>query len=341
MLVLGIESTCDETAFAVVREGKEILSNVIASQIDLQKDFGGVVPELAARRHVDAITPLLEQCLQEAGVPLNEIDLIAVAHGPGLIGPLTIGVTAAKALSLSLQKPFIGVNHIEAHLYGAIMSSTEPVEFPALGVVISGGHTALVLMHGIGHYSLIGQSVDDAIGEAFDKVARILRLPYPGGPEIERLAASGDARRYPFKAGKVKDAPLSFSFSGLKTSVLYTVNGQNVSESRGSQLDMQEISDVAASFQWAALMDIVEKSLAAAQLYGLNTLVLGGGVTNNQKLREFFTQADPVMRYCWPNKGLSVDNAAMIAGLGYHCFLNRGEGDAYDLEAKTCIPFGV
>jgi N6-L-threonylcarbamoyladenine synthase len=220
MLVLGIETTCDETACAIVKDGHTILSNVISSQIDLHAEYGGVVPELSCRRHVDVIMSVIQQALLEASVGLEDIDLIAVAYGPGLVGALLIGLTSAKTLSLALGKPFIGVNHVEAHLYAAMMSKDLSIQFPCLGVVLSGGHTALVLIEKFGQSRLISETVDDAIGEAFDKVAKMMGLPYPGGPQIESLATQGNPEAFPFKPGKVKEMPLHFSFSGLKTAVL-------------------------------------------------------------------------------------------------------------------------
>jgi N6-L-threonylcarbamoyladenine synthase len=336
MLVLGIETTCDETACAVVKDGKEILSNVIATQTDLHSIYGGVYPELACRRHFELIVPMVDQALKGANVTTAQIDLISVAYGPGLIGALLLGVHAAKALSLAWKKPFIGVNHVEAHLYGAWMGC-EKAEFPALGVVISGGHTFLVKMESLGQYEMVGQTVDDAIGEAFDKVAVMLDLPYPGGPEIEKLASQGDPKKFPFKAGVVKGRPWDFSFSGLKTNVLYTVKGQNCDKKAPSQIAEQDKPHIAASFQEAALGDIAIKALAAAEKFECKMIFLGGGVTHNQRLRELFkTSKIPVH---WPLPGLSLDNAAMIAGLGYHLFLQRGcQGDSLDLEPKPRIP---
>ena len=222
MLVLGIETTCDETAAAVVEDGSKILSNIIFSQIHLHQKFGGVFPELASRSHVDKILLAIDESLKKANITLSDIDVIAVANRPGLIGSVLIGLNAAKALSLSLKKPFIGINHIEAHLYAAMMESINNLIFPALGVVISGGHTKLLKILDIGKYEDIGTTIDDAIGESFDKVASILDLRYPGGPEVEKLAKLGDSTKYKFKAGKVDKNPFNFSFSGLKTKVLYT-----------------------------------------------------------------------------------------------------------------------
>ena len=336
MIVLGIESTCDETACAVVEKGKKILSNVIASQTELHARYGGVFPELACRKHFDIMIPIIDRALQEAGISAAEIDLISVAHGPGLIGALLLGVNTAKSLSLAWNKPFVGVNHVEAHLYAAIMGCETP-EFPALGVVISGGHTFLVKIHRIGHYAMIGHTVDDAIGEAFDKVGVLLGLPYPGGPEIEKLAQEGDPKKYPFKSGVVKGKPWHFSFSGLKTNVLYTVKGQDCDKKAPNQIPDEDKPHIAASFQEAALKDIANKALAAVTEFDCKMIFLGGGVTHNQRLRELF-QASKVPVH-WPLPGLSLDNAAMIAGLGYHLFLQKNcQGDPLDLEPQPRIP---
>lgn len=341
MFVLGIETTCDETSCSIVKDGQEILSNVVTSQIDLHAEYGGVVPELSCRRHVDVLIPVLKQCLSEAHMSLEQIDLFAVAYGPGLIGPLLLGVTTAKTLSLTLNKPFIGVNHVEAHLYAALMSHPHPIEFPCLGVVVSGGHTALVCMNDIGSYNLIGETIDDAIGEAFDKVAKQLNLPYPGGPQIETLALKGNPRRFPLKAGKVKDKPFSFSFSGLKTAVLYTLKGQNKEGSNALPLSAENIADLCASFQQAALNDIVDKAILAAKQHDCRTLVFGGGVTNNRQLRKLVAEKAPNLTALWPAGGLSLDNAAMIAGLGYHTYQKKGAGDTLELEPATRIPFAI
>ena len=330
MKVLGIETTCDETAAAVVEDGEKVLSNIIASQS--HQKYGGVYPEMAAREHVRAIVPTIQEALEVAGVEQGEIDLIAVAKGPGLIGPLLIGINAAKALSLAWGKPFIGVNHVEAHLYAAMMSN-QVYTFPALGVVVSGGHTFMARILGVGHYELIGTTVDDAIGEAFDKVAALLGLPYPGGPEVEALARSGDRDRYPYKAGKVKGHHWDFSFSGLKTNVLYTVKGQNGDKHGEMAISEEEKAHVAASFQETALGDIVNKALAAASEFNCKAIYVGGGVSHNQRFREMLEAEIPVY---WPGPNLSLDNAAMIGGLGFHHF--DGKGSGLDLEPQTRIP---
>jgi tRNA N6-adenosine threonylcarbamoyltransferase len=339
MLVLGIESTCDETGCSVVVDGKEILSNIIASQVKIHEEFGGVVPELACREHIDVFIPVLDKALKEAKVTLQDIDLIAVAYAPGLIGAVMLGLNVAKALSVSTGTPYIGVNHIEAHLYASIMSHHETVKFPALGVVLSGGHTSLILMRDIGDYELIGETIDDALGEAFDKVAKMMDLPYPGGPQIEKLAKDGDAYSYSIRAGRIKERPLHFSFSGLKTAVLYSLRGQNVKSITPNSLTHSEICNMAATFQRVAFEDVVKKSLKAAETHGCDTLIFGGGVTNNQALRKMFNESAPDHQLLWPSAGLSLDNAAMIAGLGYHRYRARGSGDSLDLEAQSRIHF--
>jgi N6-L-threonylcarbamoyladenine synthase len=337
MNILGIESTCDETACAIVQDGKKILSNIVLSQHEIHQNWGGVIPELACRRHIEALLPVICKATEEANISLEEIAAVAVAHGPGLIGALLIGLHGAKALSLALDKPLIGINHIEAHLYAALMGE-EMVQFPALGVVLSGGHTTIVKMEGIRKYQLIAQTVDDAIGEAFDKVARILNLPYPGGPHVEKLAHSGDPSKYPFKPGFVKEKPFDFSFSGLKTATLYAARGQNGTMKEVKALDQQHAADIAASFQYVAFSDIIKKTELAAQIHGCKTIVFGGGVTNNKTLRERFKQEIKNLLLIWPPHNLSLDNGAMIAGLAYHK-LREGRIDNYFLEATCSLSF--
>lgn len=315
VLVLGIESTCDETSVALVESGTTILSNIIYSQTEEHEPYGGVVPELACRKHLDVIIPVLKQALHEAGRSIEDIDLIAAAKGPGLMGALLIGLNLAKALSLALEKPFIGVNHSEAHLYAAMMP-TPPKQFPCLGVLLSGGHTALIHIEALRKYRLLGTTVDDAIGEAFDKVASLLGYPYPGGPFIENLAVEGDPYKYSFNAGQVKKNPLDFSFSGLKTNVLYTVKGQH--SKKAEPLTDQKKKDVAASFQRAAFSDVVNKTLLALDKEPYKALILGGGVTSSRTLKKMFNEALPSFEQFWPTKALATDNAAMIAGLAFH-----------------------
>lgn len=338
MRILGIETTCDETSCAVVEDGRRILSNVVSSQIDLHAAFGGVVPELSCRRHVEVILPVVKEALAQADIPLEGVDAIAVAYGPGLVGALLLGLTAAKALSLAAHIPFVGVNHIEAHLYAAMMSHPMPIAFPCVGVVLSGGHTALVRVDAIGSYKLLGETHDDAIGEAFDKVGKMLGLPYPGGPHVEMLARGGNPYRFPLRGGCIKGRPYDFSFSGLKTAVLYTIQGQNACAGASNDLSLQDKADIAASFQQAAFDDVIDKAGGAARAYGSTTVLFGGGVTNSKTLRERFAAKEPALTALWPAPGLSLDNAAMIAGLGYHVMQRQG-ASALDLEAATRIPF--
>ncbi len=338
MKVLGIESSCDETACAVVEDGTTILAQTIASQVDLHTMYGGVYPELACRRHFEFLFPLIQETMNKASLTSADIDLIAVAHGPGLVGALLMGLSAAKGLAFAWKRPFVGVSHVEAHLYAAMMQTKLLFHLPALGVVISGGHTLLVKIESLGHYTLIGTTVDDAIGEAFDKVATLLDLPYPGGPEIEKLALKGDPSKYPFKAGVVKGEPWDFSFSGLKTNVLYTLKGQNCNRKAPSIISETDKPHIAAGFQEAALGDVLKKSLAAVEAFNCKMIFLGGGVTQNNRLKELFKKSPvPVV---FPPPGLSLDNAAMIAGLGYQIFHRKGgQGDSFDLEPLPRIPF--
>lgn len=337
MRILGIESTCDETAAAVVVNGSDILSNIVASQEDLHERFGGVVPELACRRHIEVMLPVIRKALAEAGTTLDGIDLIAASFAPGLIGAIMIGLSCAKALSLATGIPFIGVNHVEAHLYAALMGNEKP-QFPCIGVVLSGGHTSILLMEEIGRYRLIGETQDDAVGEAFDKVAKMMGLPYPGGPLIEKLAEEGDPYAYPLKIGRVKEKPFDFSLSGLKTSVLYTLKGQNKS-GIAEKLTLKEKQNVAASFQRVVFDDIGQKVQKAAEDFGASTLLFGGGVTNNMALRSYLTARMPRYKLLFPPKILTLDNAAMIAGLAYHQWQRKKEGDPFYLEPVSRLAF--
>lgn len=331
MLVLGIESSCDETAAALVRKGREILSHSVASSADIHKHYGGVFPELACRRHIEAILPVIKDVTAKAKVGAEAIDLIAVTKGPGLVGALLIGMQVAKGLSIAWKKPFLGVNHVEAHLYSPMMAIEEPWPFPALGLVLSGGHTLLVKIFGIGQYELLGTTVDDAIGEAFDKVATLLGLPYPGGPCVEELAKQGNPKAFSFSAGRVKRNRLDFSFSGLKTSVLYATRGRECNE--------QGKADLAASFQEVALCDIGDKiKQALGEFPSCRAIYFGGGVCNNQRLRSLLSNRFPHLPLFWPPPGLSLDNGAMIAGLGYQKFLQNPIGDSLDLEVSPHLP---
>lgn len=323
MIVLGIESTCDETGAALVQDGRKILSNVIASSADIHEKYGGVFPELACRRHIDAIIPVIDEAMRGGGVGPEEIDLIAVAKGPGLVGPLLIGMNAAKGLSIAWNKPLIGVNHVEAHLYASMMPLDE-VPTPALGLVLSGGHTLLLKILSLGQYEPIGTTVDDAIGEAFDKVAALLGLPYPGGPHVEKLAMQGDPKAFSFSPGKVKRNPFDFSFSGLKTAVLYSLSSKSA-----------DPAGLAASFQETAFKDVANKALMASKLFPYRAIFLGGGVSANKRLKEIMIATFPHLPIYWPPGALALDNAAMIAGLGAKKFFLGA--DPLDLEVQTRI----
>lgn len=334
MLTLGIESTCDETAASVVCDGK-ILSNVVSSQIDLHTLYGGVVPELACRRHIDCITQVIQKAVSDAKTTLQDIDVIAVAHGPGLIGAILIGLNAAKALAYALKKPLVCVNHVEAHLYAAIMEHPQ-LQFPALGLVLSGGHSSLIEIQGLGSYKLLGQTVDDAIGETFDKVATLLGLSYPGGPAIEKLASTVTGSSFTFPKGQVKNRPLDFSFSGLKTAALYAIKGQGADKHAPIRIAEEQKAEVAYAFQEAAFDAVLEKTRLAWETGSYKSILLGGGVTNNRRLRQRFEQAG--LPTYFPPFHMTLDNAAMIAGLGEKQYLLRGS-DSLSTKAQTRIAF--
>lgn len=331
MLVLGIESTCDETSIALVEDGMSIRSHIIASSADDLAPFGGVVPELASRHHVTLMLPCLKRALDEAHASLQDIDLIACSEGPGLIGSLLVGIRTAQTLSWILEKPLVGVNHIEAHLYASLMNDPDfPHHLPALGCVVSGGHTSLLLIHDVGQYTLLGQTVDDAIGEAFDKTAKMLGLPYPGGPHIETLARAGNPTSYPLKAGQVKGEPFAFSFSGLKTAVLYMLQKKEFTQ--------EEKADIAAAFQEAAFSDVIKKAQKAIEEFPVLSVYFGGGVSRNKKLREKVRQTFSLPAR-FPQDELCLDNGAMIAGLGFHVANRTNHSMTYTLTPKTRIPF--
>jgi len=320
MDILAIETSCDETAAAVVRDGTETLSDVVASQQEIHERYGGVVPEVACRAHIEAITPVIEEAVNRAGRTYAGLDAIAVTYAPGLVGALLIGVSAAKALAWRLKLPLIAVNHIEAHVYANVLAG-HPVEYPAVALVVSGGHTAIFLCQSPTEISMIGSTADDASGEAFDKVASILGLGYPGGPVIDRVAANGDPRAIRFPRTYLDPESLDFSFSGLKTAVLYHVRGQNAKvQSPSPELGQKELADIAASFQEAVVDVLVEKTCAAGDRSGVKCVVLGGGVACNSRLRaKFGERASEIgIPIYWPPLKLCTDNAAMIAGLAYH-----------------------
>ena len=307
-MVLGIETSCDETAAAVVMGGDDVVSSVVSSQIELHATFGGVVPEIASRAHLELLNPVIARAMVEAGVDERRIDAVACTVGPGLIGALLVGVSAAKALALAWDVPFVGVNHLEAHLYAALLDDPS-MELPVVVLLVSGGHTMLVEMRELGRYRLLGQTIDDAAGEAFDKVARFLGLGYPGGPAIEKVAMDGDPEAIDFPRAMRNDG-LDFSFSGLKTSVMNHVR---------KHPDVTT-ADVAASFQAAVVDVLVDKARKAAAEVGAHGIALGGGVAANSSLREAILDAcarDGRHGYL-PSRAMCTDNAAMIAAAGWH-----------------------
>lgn len=320
MTILGIETSCDETAVAIVEDGTELLSNVVVSQIDIHQEFGGVVPEVAARSHLEVILPVIDKALADAKLGWSDIDAISVTHGPGLIGSLLIGTLTARTLALIKAKPLYGIHHVLGHVYANFLIKPLP-KFPLLALIVSGGHSQLVLFNDHFDYELLGQTRDDAVGEAYDKVAKFLGLPYPGGPSIDALAREGDPLKYDLPDAQL-DKPYDFSFSGLKTAVLRRAqaaigeNYQFPSHQIAKRLTKRQQANLAASFQHAAVATMVKKTVAAYKQYEPKTVVIAGGVAANQHLRDVLAKALPIgINYAPMN--LCTDNAAMIASLAY------------------------
>ena len=320
--ILGIETSCDETAAAVVAEGRTVKSSVVASQVKLHEKYGGVVPEIASRAHIEKIYPVIKEAMEQANVGRENIDAIAIANQPGLTIALVVGVTAAKTISFAWDKPLIAINHLHAHLQSAIISA-ESVELPAAALIVSGGHTSLYDYHSPLKPELLGSTIDDAAGEAFDKVASILKLPYPGGPSIEKAAAGGNPKAIKFPRSMLGRDSLDFSFSGIKTAVLYYCRGQDMKgENKADSMSRQEIGDIAASFQTAVVDVLVKKTQRAARKIRAKTILLGGGVAANSSLRAALlgmcdTSAPPIKLLVAP-KQYCTDNAVMVASLGYY-----------------------
>lgn len=325
--LLAVESSCDETAASVVKNGREVLSNVIASQIDLHKIYGGVVPEIASRKHTENIVPVIEQALREAGTTIQDVDGVCVTYGPGLVGALLVGVGTAKAISYAAGKPLIGVHHIEGHISANYICHPE-LEPPFLCLVVSGGHSHIVMVADYGEYEVIGRTRDDAAGEAFDKVARAIGLGYPGGPKIDALAPTGDRDAIPFPRASIDGAPYDFSFSGVKSAVLNYINGCKMKGEAYSQ------ADIAASFQEAVTDVLVSHTMLAAQNYGVEKVAMAGGVACNKALRARMDAACAERGYClyYPEPVFCTDNAAMIGAAGYYEYI-RGRRDGWDLNA--------
>lgn len=334
ILILAIESSCDETAAAVVKNGREVLSNIISSQIELHKLYGGVVPEIASRKHIEKINQVIEEALQSAHVTLDDLDAIGVTYGPGLVGALLVGVAEAKAISYAKNLPLVGVHHIEGHISANFIENKE-LEPPFPCLVVSGGHTHLVIVEDYGKYRILGRTHDDAAGEAFDKVARAIGLGYPGGPKIDKLAKEGNADAIAFPKAHVAEAPYDFSFSGLKSAVLNYLNGCRM---RGEEICQ---ADVAASFQKAVVEVLVEHAMMAVKEYGFDKLAIAGGVASNSALRGAMQQACEKnhIQFYYPSPILCTDNAAMIGAAAYYEYIN-GTRSGLDLNAVPNLKLG-
>lgn len=333
MLILGIETSCDETSAAVVKDGREIVSSIILSQDALHRQFGGVVPEIACRAHLESIIGIVNNALSDAKVQLAEIDAIAVVNTPGLIGALLIGVTAAKTLCMALDVPLLAINHLHAHIYANNLEH-ENMPYPVISLVVSGGHTTLFLSESETKHTPLGWTIDDAAGEAFDKVSKILGLGYPGGPIIDKLARCGNRGAVTFPRAYLEKDSLDFSFSGLKTAVLYYYRGQDVRASGSKTPSDQEIADIAASFQEAVVDVLIDKTVLASRMYNVRGIALGGGVAANSRLRQRLQEVSKeigIPVYC-PSPRLCTDNAAMVAGLAYKKYL---EGDISLLNVEA------
>lgn len=334
VITLGIESSCDETSAAIVVNGRKVLSNIISSQIDIHKKFGGVVPEVASRKHVEAISNVIEEAVKQAGIGFGDIDIIAATYGPGLVGALLVGLSAAKGMALSLKRPFVGVNHIEGHISANYIAHPH-LEPPFLCLVVSGGHTHLVYVKDYGEYEILGRTRDDAAGEAYDKIARAIGLGYPGGPQIDRLAKEGNKTAISFPRAMLEEGSLDFSFSGLKSSVLNYLNKMKM---QGEEINR---ADVAASFQEAVVDVLCTKAIEGAEKTGAKVLCLAGGVASNSALREELAERCRIkhIELKYPPAVLCTDNAAMIASAGYYEFI-KGRTSSLALNAIPSLKIG-
>lgn len=334
VLILAIESSCDETAAAVVKNGREVLSNVINTQIAIHTEYGGVVPEIASRKHIENINPVIRKALEDAGVTLDDIDAIGVTYGPGLVGALLVGVAEAKAIAFAKNKPLVGVHHIEGHISANYVENKE-LEPPFVALVVSGGHTHLVKVNDYGEYEIVGRTRDDAAGEAFDKVARAIGLGYPGGPKIDKLAKEGNPDAIEFPRAHVDDAPYDFSFSGIKSAVLNYINSANM---QGKEINR---ADVAASFQKAVVDALVSRAVRLAKECGMDKLAIAGGVASNYALRAAIQEACAKnnIGFYSPSPILCTDNAAMIGAAAYYEYI-KGVRHGYDLNAVPNLKLG-
>lgn len=332
--ILAIESSCDETAAAVVKNGRTVLSNVISSQIELHKLYGGVVPEIASRKHIEKINQVIEEALTQAGMTLEEMDAIGVTYGPGLVGALLVGVAEAKAIAYAAKKPLVGVHHIEGHISANYIENPD-LEPPFVCLVVSGGHTHLVVVNEYGNYQIIGRTRDDAAGEAFDKVARAIGLGYPGGPKIDKLSKEGNEKAIKFPKAHVEGAPYDFSFSGLKSAVLNYINGAKM---KGETVVE---ADIAASFQKAVIDVLVEHAMMAVKDFGMDKLAIAGGVASNSSLRNAMKEACEKngVKFYHPSPILCTDNAAMIGAAAYYEYM-AGVRHGWDLNAVPNLKLG-
>lgn len=334
VLILAIESSCDETAAAVVKNGREVLSNVINTQIAIHTEYGGVVPEIASRKHIENINPVIKKALSDAGVTLDDIDAIGVTYGPGLVGALLVGVAEAKAIAFAKNKPLVGVHHIEGHISANYVENKE-LEPPFVALVVSGGHTHLVKVNGYGEYEIVGRTRDDAAGEAFDKVARAIGLGYPGGPKIDKLAKEGNPDAIEFPRAHVDDSPYDFSFSGIKSAVLNYINSAQM---QGKDINR---ADVAASFQKAVIDALVSRTVCLARESQMDKLAIAGGVASNSALRAAVQQECEKynIKFYSPSPVLCTDNAAMIGAAAYYEYI-KGVRHGYDLNAVPNLKLG-
>ncbi len=337
MIVLGVETSCDDTAVAVVEDGQRVISSVVSSQDSIHRRFGGIVPELASRMHIEAMLHVADEALKEAEITLEKIDGIAVTEGPGLVGSILIGVSFAKSVSLATGAPFTGVNHIEAHAHAAFLSSPDNAaplpEFPFVALIASGGHTTLLLFTDFTEYTVLGNTLDDAAGEAFDKVSKLMGLGYPGGAAIDRLAKDGDRAGFEFKRPYIAKRNLDFSFSGIKTAALNIM--KNIGTAKGLEIPEQTLKDIAASFQEAVVDVLIAKSLWALEKTGAETLVVAGGVACNSRLRQRLRQTSEgeAIRVIVPSQRFCTDNGATIASLGFFQ-LKKGMHASLDMNAR-------
>lgn len=336
LLVLGIETSCDDSCVAIINEHFEVLSNIVSSQIDIHRAFGGIVPEVASRKHLEVLPWVLHKALEEAGVTLKDIDVFAVTQGPGLLGALLMGVCLAKALSFALKRPLVGVNHIEGHIF-AIRLEYPEVSPPFVALIVSGGHTELFAVSEWGEYTLLGKTRDDAAGEAYDKVARLLGLGYPGGPIIDQLSRSGNRKRFAFRVGLEDEDTLDFSFSGLKTAVARVFAQLTLEEQGNASL----LADLAASFQESVIRSLVKKAFRAVEVTGYRLLVVGGGVAANHRLREVMQEEGDKknIRVLFPSRKFCTDNAAMIGACGLFHFL-QGRRDGLEIDPIPQLSLG-